>query len=252
MSARSLASKTTSPAVASTWRELWVKEDWWAIWLGLGIVVLGYVLFANGLSLKWIAVTPDKWSSLSQLGAHFAANAPRYLAQFVAWLVLFSVALGGARPPRARFRALLRISLCLLGRDLRRRPMDAGQHLQSRAAAGRAAARPCHFQPDRPAPLDGRRLPRRILREDRHRTARRDAALLAHPLGGAGRDPAGLARLARDLLRHLFRRAQTWARPPTRGDARRGRRGLRRLGGDRHRRRRRRQEGGRVRSPSRW
>lgn len=28
------------------WRELWLKEDWWAVWLGLAIVVIG--LFAHG------------------------------------------------------------------------------------------------------------------------------------------------------------------------------------------------------------
>src|SRR5580693_8088740 len=61
------------------WRELWLKEDWWAIWLGLGIVLLGYVLFANGASLRWLAVTPGKWSTPGQLAQHFAANYARYL-----------------------------------------------------------------------------------------------------------------------------------------------------------------------------
>jgi uncharacterized integral membrane protein (TIGR00698 family) len=75
------------------WRELWLKEDWWAIWLGLGIVVVAYVFFANGASIRWIAVTPAKWSTPSQLGAHFAANYVRYIAQFVAWLAVFSIAL---------------------------------------------------------------------------------------------------------------------------------------------------------------
>ena len=78
---------------SSSWRELWLKEDWWAIWLGLGIVAIGYVAFVNGASLKWIAVTPAKWSSFAQLGAHFAANIDRYIAQFVAWLAVFSLAL---------------------------------------------------------------------------------------------------------------------------------------------------------------
>src|SRR5580704_3397457 len=82
-----------APSATSGWRELWLKEDWWAIWLGLGIVLVGYVLFANGASLKWIAVTPEKWSSLPQLGAHFANNGLRYLAQFLAWIILFSVAI---------------------------------------------------------------------------------------------------------------------------------------------------------------
>jgi len=80
-------------APAPRWRELWLKEDWWAIWLGLGIVAAAYVLFAGGGSIRWIAVTPAKWTTLSQLGSHFAANYDRYLAQFLVWLVVFSVAL---------------------------------------------------------------------------------------------------------------------------------------------------------------
>jgi uncharacterized integral membrane protein (TIGR00698 family) len=84
---------STAPSSTIGWREVWLKEDWWAIWLGLGIVILGAILFANGASLKWIAVTPEKWSTLDQLGAHFAANALRYLVQFASWLVIFGLAL---------------------------------------------------------------------------------------------------------------------------------------------------------------
>ncbi len=102
MSASQLeANPDRSPSIATGWRELWLKEDWWAIWLGLGIVVVAYILFANGASLRWIAVTPEKWSSLGELGSHFAANWLRYLAQFVAWLVLFAAALTAlGHPPR--------------------------------------------------------------------------------------------------------------------------------------------------------
>jgi len=78
---------------SSGWSELWRKEDWWAIWLGLGIVIVAYLLFANGSSIKWLAVAPAKWSSLSQLGADIATNIDRYVAQFVFWLVVFGFAL---------------------------------------------------------------------------------------------------------------------------------------------------------------
>ena len=72
--------------------DLWLKEDWWAIWIGLGIVLIAYALFAGGDSLKWIAVTPAKWSNFDQLWAHFEANFIRYLAQFALWLLI----LGGS------------------------------------------------------------------------------------------------------------------------------------------------------------
>ncbi|HMK70054.1 MAG TPA: putative sulfate exporter family transporter [Xanthobacteraceae bacterium] len=75
------------------WRELWRKEDWWAIWLGLGIVLIAYALFTNGSSIRWLAVTPAKWSDLAQLSAHFSANYSRYIAQFLVWLAIFTVAL---------------------------------------------------------------------------------------------------------------------------------------------------------------
>lgn len=91
--AESDSRNATGPLATLGWRELWLKEDWWAIWAGLGIVIVGYILFANGGSLKWIAVTPGKWSSFAELGAHFAANGIRYLAQFLLWLAIFSVAL---------------------------------------------------------------------------------------------------------------------------------------------------------------
>src|SRR5215813_10204577 len=88
---------STLPRSASTaplrWRELWLKEDWWAIWLGLGVVLVALILFAQGSSIGWIAVTPAKWSSFSQLSAHFAANHLRYIAQFAVWLAVFTVAL---------------------------------------------------------------------------------------------------------------------------------------------------------------
>jgi uncharacterized integral membrane protein (TIGR00698 family) len=75
------------------WRELWLKEDWWAIWLGLGLVLVSCLLYAQGLNLKWIAVTPARWSSPEQLAQDLIANAPRYLAQFTFWLVAISIAL---------------------------------------------------------------------------------------------------------------------------------------------------------------
>jgi uncharacterized membrane protein YadS len=78
----------------SGWHELWRKEDWWAIWLGLAIVIVGYLLFANGASLRWVAVTPAKWSSLGQLAEHFGTNIGRYVVQLMLWLAVFTGAVG--------------------------------------------------------------------------------------------------------------------------------------------------------------
>jgi len=75
------------------WKELWLKEDWWAIWLGVGIVIVAYLFFVNGSSIKWIAVTPGKWSNLSELTADFSAHVTQYVAQFVMWSIIFGISL---------------------------------------------------------------------------------------------------------------------------------------------------------------
>ena len=66
MSSADINGAVAARSSTSGWSELWRKEDWWAIWIGLGIVLIAYILFANGDSLKWIAVTPAKWSSFDQ------------------------------------------------------------------------------------------------------------------------------------------------------------------------------------------
>ena len=60
------------------WKELWLKEDWWAVWIGLALVLAAYGLFLSGTSLDWIAVAPKKWASFGQMGADFSAKIPRF------------------------------------------------------------------------------------------------------------------------------------------------------------------------------
>ena len=85
--------RNPAPAAArGGWRELFAREDWWAVWIGVGLVVVAAVAFANGASLKWLAVTPQKWSTLDQIAGQFGTNALRYLALFALWLVLFGIA----------------------------------------------------------------------------------------------------------------------------------------------------------------
>ena len=39
---------------APHWLDLFRKEDWWAIWIGLGLISVSAVLFASGSSIKWL------------------------------------------------------------------------------------------------------------------------------------------------------------------------------------------------------
>jgi uncharacterized integral membrane protein (TIGR00698 family) len=93
-----------SPAPASNqhpgWKELWLKEDWWAVWIGLAFVFVACGMFARGSSLDWVAVMPKKWATLHELQADFATKGLRYLAQCALFLAVFTTggALLGHRP----------------------------------------------------------------------------------------------------------------------------------------------------------
>lgn len=73
------------------WKELYLKEDWWAIWLGLGIVIVAYLFFAGGGSIKWIAVTPAKWSTFGELASNFSSHITQYIVQFIMWTIIFGI-----------------------------------------------------------------------------------------------------------------------------------------------------------------
>ncbi|MEJ2690383.1 MAG: putative sulfate exporter family transporter [Deltaproteobacteria bacterium] len=75
------------------WKEMYLKEDWWAIWLGLGVVVVAYLFFAGGSSIKWIAVQPARWQNFSELFGNFSAHIGQYVAQFVMWTIVFCISL---------------------------------------------------------------------------------------------------------------------------------------------------------------
>jgi uncharacterized membrane protein YadS len=97
------SSRETAKPERLGWKELYLKEDWWAVWLGFALMVLSILLFQAGSSniLKALAINPGglKWTSFGQLAGHFAQNAPLYLYQFVFWLVSFgaTAAIMGAK-----------------------------------------------------------------------------------------------------------------------------------------------------------
>jgi len=87
------ASRETSKLERRGWKELYLKEDWWAVWLGFALMVFAILLFQAGNSniVKALAINPGglKWNSFGQLADHFVQNAQLYLYQFLFWLVLF-------------------------------------------------------------------------------------------------------------------------------------------------------------------
>ncbi len=74
---------------------LLMKEDYWAIWLGLGLILTAFVFYALGDSLShYFAVAPPKgYRDWGELGGHFAGHWPWYLALYLILLTIFSLSI---------------------------------------------------------------------------------------------------------------------------------------------------------------
>jgi len=79
------------------------REDWWAVAIGVGLIALAVALFASGGSIKWLAIAPQKWSHLSEVGTQLTAHALQFLALFVLWAGIFGVATAALGYQTSRF-----------------------------------------------------------------------------------------------------------------------------------------------------
>jgi uncharacterized integral membrane protein (TIGR00698 family) len=88
-----LAPTTQSAATphSSRWSDLIRQEDWWAIWIGLGLVVVATALFVGGDSIKWLAVAPQKWSHWSDVRGQLLDHAAQFAALFALLALLFGI-----------------------------------------------------------------------------------------------------------------------------------------------------------------
>ena len=68
------------------------REDWLAVIIGVGLIAAAVALFSNGASIRWIAIAPQKWSHLSEVGAQLHDHAVQFAALFALWAAVFSVA----------------------------------------------------------------------------------------------------------------------------------------------------------------
>jgi uncharacterized integral membrane protein (TIGR00698 family) len=84
----------------------WQKEDWWAVWLGLGIVVVAIVFFLSGSTLGPLAVNPPRdWTVFSRVTGHFAQAWPWYLLLFVVFGGVFTLSTSVMGFPARQFAA---------------------------------------------------------------------------------------------------------------------------------------------------
>ena len=77
----------------SRFEKLWKTEDWWSVWLGLGIVIVAIAALWMGASIKGWAVLPGKLTEFSKVWADLAKNAWGYVIIFLVLGVIFSVSM---------------------------------------------------------------------------------------------------------------------------------------------------------------
>jgi uncharacterized membrane protein YadS len=94
--AQSTALRSDSPQPAPSpnpLAKLWKTEDWWSVWLGIGIVLLALVAFWSGSPIRSWAVTPGKWTDVSFIGADLAKNGSGYLVIFLVFGAVFAASM---------------------------------------------------------------------------------------------------------------------------------------------------------------
>jgi uncharacterized integral membrane protein (TIGR00698 family) len=68
-----------------------VTEDWWAVYLGLGIVLVALIAYVAGGTVKPLAVAPPQWESFSTVIGHFKDHSLWYLLQLLLWGGVFTI-----------------------------------------------------------------------------------------------------------------------------------------------------------------
>jgi len=73
--------------------KLWTTEDYWAVWLGLGIVLLAIVVYGSGGSIASWSVKPASWSSVGGIATDLAKHGVGYLTIFLVFGAVFTLSM---------------------------------------------------------------------------------------------------------------------------------------------------------------
>jgi len=73
--------------------KLFSTEDYWAIWLGMVVIMLSVGFFWAGSTLKPWAVTPGTWSDLGQLAADFGEHFFAFVSIFLGFGLVFAISM---------------------------------------------------------------------------------------------------------------------------------------------------------------
>ncbi|WP_165056490.1 MULTISPECIES: YeiH family protein [unclassified Adlercreutzia] len=73
-------------------QSLYLKEDWWAVWIGLGLVIVALILCAVGQSLGTITVSFKSYDSFTAVPGMVVSLLPKMLFLYITLAAIFSLA----------------------------------------------------------------------------------------------------------------------------------------------------------------
>ncbi|MED4883232.1 hypothetical protein NST12_05790 [Bacillus sp. FSL W8-1127] len=87
-----LNEKKALPTVQRGWGELIRKEDWWAVWIGLFLVVIAIFFWLAGSSIKVLTAQIPKWGDIHTLTTTLSQHFGSIILLLAIYIVLFSIA----------------------------------------------------------------------------------------------------------------------------------------------------------------
>ncbi len=100
----------------SRFEKLWKTEDWWSVWMGLGLVLLALLTFWAGGSIRGWAITPPKWSTFAALPPDLLQHAWGYGVIFLVFGGVFTVSMAiMGHPPKTFLSGFVILFLGSLG-----------------------------------------------------------------------------------------------------------------------------------------
>ncbi|WP_075366357.1 YeiH family protein, partial [Desulfosporosinus metallidurans] len=83
----------TPTAHSGGWSALWRKEDYWAVWLGLGVVFVAILLWATGSNfMKYVAISVPAYSDFGKATGFVTSHLGGIFSLFLMFLLIFGVA----------------------------------------------------------------------------------------------------------------------------------------------------------------
>ncbi|UOE74856.1 YeiH family protein [Parageobacillus thermoglucosidasius] len=98
-----LSDERALPAIQSGWAEFIRKEDWWAVWIGLFLVILAVVLWSAGHSIKVLTAQIPKWGDIHTLTDALSHHFGSIVLLFITFSILFSIAVFFLRVKLSQF-----------------------------------------------------------------------------------------------------------------------------------------------------